>query len=90
MVISTMCLCPVKSFKKNIILVLLSWPGEDEQPGEDFISSGETAGHQEPLPLPQVWGGLYRPTTKTHEEEGKGKWVQTLFSPDYPLDFPNS
>lgn len=31
-----------------------SGPGEDDQFGEDLLPPGETAGHPEPLPLPQV------------------------------------
>lgn len=61
--------------EKKTFIVRLSWPGEDEQSGEDLVPSGEAAGHQEPLPLPQVWGGLHRQAAKTHEEKGTRKWV---------------
>lgn len=52
-----------------------SGPGEDEQSRADRFPSGETAGHQESLPLAEVWGGLHRPETQAHEEEGEREWV---------------
>lgn len=52
-----------------------SGPGEDEQSRADSLPSGKTAGHQESLPPAQIWGGLHRQETQTHEEEREREWV---------------